>query len=60
MKDDGVTLVLATHELTEAEALCNHVALMDRGRVTATGSVGEVLSLVSPKELPPRQEDGGA
>jgi lipooligosaccharide transport system ATP-binding protein len=60
MKDDGVTLVLATHELTEAEALCNHVALMDRGRVTATGSVGAVLSLVSPKELPPRQADGGA
>jgi lipooligosaccharide transport system ATP-binding protein len=32
MKKRGVTLMLATHELTEAEALCDRVALMEDGR----------------------------
>ena len=44
MKREGVTLILATHELAEAEALCDLVALMDRGRVTSTGPVWEVLA----------------
>ena len=44
MKNRGVTLVLATHEIREAEALCDRLSLMDRGRLKATGSTWEILS----------------
>lgn len=44
MKNRGVTLVLATHEIREAEALCDRVSLMDRGRLEATGSAWEILA----------------
>ena len=45
MKKRGVTLMLATHELTEAEALCDRVALMEDGRILAEGSPREILPL---------------
>ena len=32
---EGVTIVLVTHSMEEAEALCNRVAIIDAGRVTA-------------------------
>jgi ABC-2 type transport system ATP-binding protein len=32
---DGVTILLATHDLAEAEALCDRVAVLDRGRLVA-------------------------
>ena len=38
----GRTVVLATHSLPEAEALCGRVALLRRGRVVALGTVGEL------------------
>jgi ABC-2 type transport system ATP-binding protein len=34
----GVTIVLVTHFMEEAERLCDHVALLDRGRVVALDS----------------------
>jgi lipooligosaccharide transport system ATP-binding protein len=45
MKKRGVTLILATHELVEAEALCDRVALMEGGRIRAEGSPWEILPL---------------
>jgi ABC-2 type transport system ATP-binding protein len=39
------TIVLATHNLTEAEQLCNRLAIMDHGQVIALGSVKELRSL---------------
>lgn len=38
----GVTLLLVTHSMEEAERLCDHVALIDRGRVVAIGSPSEL------------------
>src|SRR5689334_11652261 len=35
MRDRGVTVVLVTHFMEEAERLCDRVALIDRGRVSA-------------------------
>jgi ABC-2 type transport system ATP-binding protein len=35
MRDRGVTVVLVTHFMEEAERLCDRVALIDRGRVVA-------------------------
>ena len=37
VRDSGVTIVLVTHFMEEAERLCDRVALIDRGRVVALG-----------------------
>jgi ABC-2 type transport system ATP-binding protein len=38
LRDDGVTVVLTTHDLDEAETLADHVVILDRGAVVASGS----------------------
>jgi ABC-2 type transport system ATP-binding protein len=38
MKRDGHTVLLTTHYLDEAEALCDCVAIIDHGRIVAAGS----------------------
>jgi ABC-2 type transport system ATP-binding protein len=43
MKADGHTVLLTTHHLDEAQALCDRVAIMHRGRIVATGSPQELL-----------------
>jgi ABC-2 type transport system ATP-binding protein len=43
-------VVLATHNLNEAEQLCSRLAIMDHGQVKALGSVSELRSLFQSKE----------
>ncbi|HSF26586.1 MAG TPA: ABC transporter ATP-binding protein [Actinomycetes bacterium] len=38
LRDDGVTVVLTTHYMEEAERLADHVVVIDHGRVVAAGS----------------------
>ena len=38
LRQEGRTLVLTTHFMEEAERLCTRLAIMDRGRIIATGS----------------------
>jgi ABC-2 type transport system ATP-binding protein len=47
---EGKTVVLATHNLTEAEQLCDRLAIMDHGRVIALGSIQELRSLFKKHE----------
>ena len=44
MKQDGYTVLLTTHYLDEAEQLCDRIAIIDRGRVIATGSPRDLMS----------------
>jgi ABC-2 type transport system ATP-binding protein len=44
LRDDGVTVVLTTHDLDEAERLADHVVILDHGRVVAAGSPDELRS----------------
>jgi len=44
------TIILATHNLSEAELLCDRLAIMDHGRVIALGSVKELRSLFQTHE----------
>ncbi|MBA1835683.1 ABC transporter ATP-binding protein [Corynebacterium wankanglinii] len=44
MKRDGVTVLLTTHLMDEAEALADDVVIIDHGRVVAQGSPAELTS----------------
>jgi ABC-2 type transport system ATP-binding protein len=39
----GITVLLSTHLLGEVEQVCTHAAIMDRGRLVATGTVAELV-----------------
>ncbi len=41
----GVTILLTTHYLEEAEQLCKHVAILNKGEIAAQGTMEEVLAL---------------
>ena len=44
LKAAGATLILATHDLEKAGALCDRAVLMDGGRIRALGSLSEVVA----------------
>jgi ABC-2 type transport system ATP-binding protein len=46
-RDNGVTVVLVTHNVLEAESVLDRVALLDRGRVIACDSPGRLKASVS-------------
>jgi ABC-2 type transport system ATP-binding protein len=48
---DGVSIVLTTHYLEEAEALADRVAVLAKGRLVASGTVHEMRSLVVRKQI---------
>ncbi|MSO60040.1 MAG: ABC transporter ATP-binding protein [Ilumatobacteraceae bacterium] len=39
---DGCTVLLATHELSEAEKVADHIVIFDHGRVAAAGSIAQL------------------
>ncbi|QEO13404.1 ABC transporter ATP-binding protein [Agromyces intestinalis] len=43
-RDDGATIVLVTHNTEEARRLCDRVAVIDRGRITALDTPEGVIS----------------
>ena len=43
LKRQGVTLVLTTHYMDEAEQLCDRLVVMDNGRIVAEGSPRELI-----------------
>ncbi|MCX5379752.1 ABC transporter ATP-binding protein [Streptomyces sp. NBC_00091] len=47
LKADGRTVVLTTHDMAEAEALCDRVSVFDRGRIVTTGAPAEIGALIS-------------
>lgn len=58
LRRDGVTVVLTTHAMAEAEALADHVVIVDRGVTVASGSLqslvgtsGDVLTFSGPLHL---------
>jgi lipooligosaccharide transport system ATP-binding protein len=51
LKETGVTLVLTTHFMDEAEQLCDRLVVMDKGRIMAEGSPLELIKTYSTKEV---------
>ncbi len=52
LKQQGVTLVLTTHYMDEAEQLCDRLVVMDGGRIVAQGSPAELIAAHSTREVP--------
>jgi ABC-2 type transport system ATP-binding protein len=44
LRGDGVTIVLTTHHLEEAEQRCERVVIIDRGSIVADGTVAELVA----------------
>jgi lipooligosaccharide transport system ATP-binding protein len=62
LKQDGVTLILTTHYMDEAEQLCDRLVVMDSGRIAAEGSPRQLIEQYSTREVlelrfPPGQSD---
>ena len=51
LKQQGVTLVLTTHYMDEAEQLCDRLVVMDRGRIAEEGSPLELIQRLSTREV---------
>jgi lipooligosaccharide transport system ATP-binding protein len=51
LKQRGVTLVLTTHYMDEAEQLCDRLVVMDRGKIAAEGSPRELIGRYSTPEV---------
>lgn len=43
LKENGATVVLNSHLLSEVERLCDHVAIVDRGALLAAGRIDELV-----------------
>src|ERR671912_379294 len=51
LKREGVTLVLTTHYMDEAEQLCDRLVIMDGGRIVAEGSPRELIERYCTREV---------
>jgi lipooligosaccharide transport system ATP-binding protein len=51
LKQQGVTLVLTTHYMDEAEQLCDRLVVMDKARIVAEGSPRELIDRYSTREV---------
>ena len=45
LRDEGATVLLSSHQLSEVEAVCDRVSIMSRGRVAAEGPIHELLGV---------------
>jgi lipooligosaccharide transport system ATP-binding protein len=51
LKQRGVTLILTTHYMDEAEQLCDRLVVMDKGKIAAEGSPLELIRRYSTREV---------
>jgi lipooligosaccharide transport system ATP-binding protein len=62
LKQRGVSLILTTHYMDEAEQLCDRLVVMDQGRIAAEGSPSELIGRYCTREVvelrfPPDAQD---
>ena len=51
LKQQGVTLILTTHYMDEAEQLCDRLVVMDKGRIAAEGAPRELIEQYATREV---------
>jgi ABC-2 type transport system ATP-binding protein len=45
LRDEGATVLLSSHQLSEVEAVCDRVSIISRGRVAAEGAIHDLLGV---------------
>lgn len=58
LKAEGMTILLTTHYLEEAEKLCDEVAIINKGQILFCGSPKDVISQYAQKRLTVYLKDG--
>ncbi|WP_413172911.1 ABC transporter ATP-binding protein [Anabaena azotica] len=51
LKNQGMTILLTTHLLDEAERLCNRIGILKNGTILAEGSLSELKTLIPGQEV---------
>lgn len=51
LNDNGTTLIYTSHQLNEAEDLCQHIAMIDNGQIITQGNINDVLAAHSQESL---------
>ncbi|MFH1751687.1 MAG: ATP-binding cassette domain-containing protein [archaeon] len=51
MKELKLTIILCTHDMNEAQELCDRIAVMDESKVVALGTLKELRALVSTRKV---------
>ncbi|MGW0522753.1 ABC transporter ATP-binding protein [Crossiella sp. NPDC003009] len=51
LKQQGVTLIITTHYMDEAEQLCDRLVVMDNGHIVAEGSPADLIAAHSTREV---------
>lgn len=51
LKQQGVTLIITTHYMDEAEQLCDRLVIMDKGKIVAEGSPLQLIEKHSKREV---------
>jgi len=51
LKTEGKSILLSTHNMTEAEKLCDRISIIDHGRIDATGTLEELRKQTERKTL---------
>ncbi len=51
LKNQGMTILLTTHLLDEAERLCNRIGILKDGKILAEGSLSELKTLIPGQEI---------
>jgi len=58
LRDAGQTILLSSHQLSEVEAVCDRVSILNRGKVAAEGHIDELLSTAGQTSIRARGAGG--
>jgi ABC-2 type transport system ATP-binding protein len=59
LTSEGLTILLTTHYLEEAEQLAKHVAIIRKGEIVANGTMDEILAMHEDKSTDKSGYKGG-
>ena len=51
LNDQGVTIILTTHYLEEAEEMCDRIAILNKGNIVALDSTKNLLDRIQTKKI---------
>ena len=51
LNKDGITIILTTHYLEEAEKMCDKIAIINKGKIVASETKYDLLNIINDKEI---------